>query len=60
MFSAGFVERSSVARETHDAVCAEKEEEEEGWRAEEAEMRTFTAILKVKVIYKKKKREIKP
>ena len=30
MFSLGFVERSSVAYEIHDAVCTEKEEEEEG------------------------------
>lgn len=64
MFSVGFVRRSSVAYERHDVVCTEKEEEEEeARRAKEAEIRTFTAILKVKVTEeekKKKKREIKP
>lgn len=62
MFSVGFVRRSSVAYEIHDAVCTEKEEEEEeAWRAKEAEMRSCTAILKVKVIEEKKnKLEIKP
>lgn len=61
MFSVGFVRRSSVAYEIHDAVCTEKEEEEEeeAGRAKEAEMRSCTAILKVKVI-EEKKIEIKP
>lgn len=55
MFSVGFVRRSSVAYEIHNAVCTEKEEEEEeAWRAKEAEMRSCTAILKVKVIEEKK------
>lgn len=57
MFSVGFVRRSSVAYEIHDAVCTEKEEEEEeeARRAKEAEMRSCTAILKVKVREEKKK-----